>query len=237
MRKLFIHIPKNAGRTIHRSKEIRSKIVFNKAENIKDENRIGMTKTMKKYNEHVGSGMQHARWCDIKPSITSHHPAFAIIRNPWAKVVSRYTYQQRVVSRRNKKILGKGYESKTFEDFLEERYQWGNIPYYWHRAIRNWYPQKDHVVDEKGNLKCDILRMEFFDDEIVRYLNLKKVPEKRNVSNGTIINNEIVNRKSYKDFYNKKTIQIIADWYKEDIDFFGFDFDTSATKNIWARRV
>ena len=26
---------------------------------------------------------------------------------------------------------------------------------------------------------------------------------------------------------------IVADWYKEDIDFFGFSFDGGATKNIW----
>jgi len=38
---------------------------------------------------------------------------------------------------------------------------------------------------------------------------------------------------SYKDLYTPETKQIIGDWYKEDIDFFGFDFDTGATKNIW----
>ena len=36
---------------------------------------------------------------------------------------------------------------------------------------------------------------------------------------------------NYKDLYTKNTIQLIADWYKKDIDYWGFDFDTPATKN------
>ena len=30
----------------------------------------------------------------------------------------------------------------------------------------------------------------------------------------------------------KKTIQIIADWYKKDIDYWGFDFDTSRNTEL-----
>jgi hypothetical protein len=42
---------------------------------------------------------------------------------------------------------------------------------------------------------------------------------------------------SYKDLYTDKTIQIIADWYKKDIDHWGYDFDSSATKNYWAENI
>lgn len=28
-------------------------------------------------------------------------------------------------------------------------------------------------------------------------------------------------------------IQIVADWYQKDIDYWGFDFDSSATKNYY----
>ena len=36
-----------------------------------------------------------------------------------------------------------------------------------------------------------------------------------------------------KDYYTEKTIQIVADWYQKDIDYWGFDFDSSATKNYY----
>ena len=44
---------------------------------------------------------------------------------------------------------------------------------------------------------------------------------------------KIINRIDYRDFYNDTTKQIVSDWFKEDIDFFGFTFEGSATKNIW----
>lgn len=44
-----------------------------------------------------------------------------------------------------------------------------------------------------------------------------------------------LNQGIYQDIYTKETIQIVADWYKEDIDFFGFDFDGAATKNTWSK--
>ena len=228
--KLFIHVPKNGGRTLQRSKEVRAKVIPNSAESIKTEHHKAMAKVMKQYGEHVGSGMQHARWRDIKPEISSNRPAFAIIRNPWSKVVSRYTFNERIVRRRKK---SHNYHSMSFEEFLDERHEMITRPYFWHRAVRNWYQQKDHVVDEEGILRCDILRLEHFGSDVVKYLDLKKVPDIRNVSNGKIIDNKITDRKDYKEFYNDKTKQIIADWYKDDIEFFGFDFDTAATKNIW----
>ena len=40
-------------------------------------------------------------------------------------------------------------------------------------------------------------------------------------------------RVRYKNIYTPETIQIVADWYKEEIDYFGFDFDTSATRNYY----
>ena len=40
-------------------------------------------------------------------------------------------------------------------------------------------------------------------------------------------------RKDYKKLYNNKTINIVADWYKKDNNYWGFDFDTGAQKNTW----
>ena len=75
------------------------------------------------------------------------------------------------------------------------------------------------------NLKADILSFENYEEDTNKYFKLnQKIPE-RNVSNKS--------KKDYRDFYTKQTIQIIADWYKKDIDYFGFDFDTGATKSLW----
>ena len=42
-----------------------------------------------------------------------------------------------------------------------------------------------------------------------------------------------LNEGTYMDLYDDRTIQIVADWYKADIDMWGYDFDTGAQRNYW----
>ena len=229
MRKIFIHIPKNAGVTIRKIEPIKRSLIKGIPENhISAEYTAAVAATMKKYGEH--HGFEHARWRDFRKDLRDNFTAFAVIRNPWSRTVSRYTFNQRQVA---KGKAAPSYKLHTFESFLEERHDWGDIPYFWHRAVRNWYPQKDHVTDTEGNLRCDCIRVEHFNEDMVKYFSLKQEPTVKHVSNGRIENNRIVDKKDYREFYNDRTIQIVADWYKDDIDFFGFDFDTTATKNIY----
>jgi hypothetical protein len=55
-----------------------------------------------------------------------------------------------------------------------------------------------------------------------------KVPQMSRARNVTALNEG-----TYMDVYTDKTIQIVADWYKADIDMFGYDFDSGAKKNYW----
>lgn len=229
-RRIFIHIPKNGGMTIRRAPQLRNRIIIagrkhHKSEEYSD----AVLNTMNKYGQH--HGYEHARWRDVAPELTANHSAFAIIRNPWSKVVSRYTFAV-LLAQRGTISLPQHY---TIEQFLEERHTWGNVPYFWHRAILGWYPQYQHVTDEEGNLRCDILRMEYFTEDTMKYFNLKGPLEIRNVSNGDRVddNKQLTNKKDYREFFNDTTREIVADWYKDDIEFFGFTFDGPATKNIW----
>jgi hypothetical protein len=167
-------------------------------------------------------GIEHARWRDLDPSYTARHPAFAVVRNPWDRVVSRYFFAKKVIEVEGKE--NKDYaDVSSFEAFLEERHKWGNQPYMWHRAIRGWYPAFDYVTDEQENIRCDIIRFEKLNGELCRYFGLLSMTRARNVTG--------LNTGTYRDLYNDKTRQIVADWYKKDIDTWGFDFDTSATRN------
>ena len=47
------------------------------------------------------------------------------------------------------------------------------------------------------------------------------------------LNVTALNSGTYRDIYTNETIQIIADWYKKDIETWGYDFDTGPTKNYW----
>ena len=217
---MFIHIPKNAGVAMYRAPALRHRII--RAERFFHKSRAytrDVAEMMQKRGEH--HGFQHARWRDLHPKVQARLKAVALVRNPWARVVSRYRFARTAIEN------GKSppdYIADTFEGFLEERHKYGNLPFYWHRAIRGWYPQADYVTDEAGTLRADVLRVEQMDSDVVRYFGLDAPIARRNASIGP--------KRSYRDYYTPETIQIVADWYAADIELFGFDFDTAATRNV-----
>ena len=227
--KLFIHIPKNAGLTIRRSDALRGKIILATPKVHKSEEYSqAVLNTMNANGDH--HGFEHARWRDLSKQYTLYHDCVAVIRNPWDRVVSRYFFARKTtfVEKKADAPIGK-YKLDSFEHFLEEREQWGNMEYMWHRAIRGWYPAHDYVTDEMGNIQCDIMRFENLNQDLCMYFKIPSMTRARNVTG--------LNKGSYKDLYNEKTIQIVADWYKDDIETWGFDFDTGATKNYWSENA
>ena len=40
---------------------------------------------------------------------------------------------------------------------------------------------------------------------------------------------------NYKSFYNKYSREMVANHFIKDIEHFGFDFETEATRNFWEK--
>jgi len=221
--KLFIHIPKNGGLTIRKSPLLVGQIILANPQNHKSPKYTSdLHKVMAATKDHAGN--EHARWRDVRQDITSNLTSFAIIRNPWDRVVSRYFFAKKVME--VEKVVPTSYaDVSSFEAFLEERHKWGDKEFMWHRAVRGWYPAVDHVTDEYGKLRCDMLSFENYNQDVCDYFGLDKMSKARNV---TALNNG-----SYQDVYTPKTIQTVADWYKADIDMFGYDFGSGPMKNTW----
>lgn len=221
----LLHIPKNGGMTIRRSPLIKIQAATANT-HISEEYTNNLLKKMKETNDHPG--IEHARWRDINPYLwKGHFRPFAIIRNPWDRVVSRYFFAKKVIEV-EKKVPPSYANVSSFEAFLDERHKWGNEPYMWHRAVRGWYPAFDHVSDPKTDKiasNVDILRFESYNEDFRAYFKVLQEPQKRNVT--------ALNKGSYKDIYTPETIQIVADWYQKDIDTWGYDFDSGPKRNTW----
>lgn len=221
--KVFIHIPKNAGMTIRRSPVLAGKFIpADTSVHKSAEYSKAVLDKMNSTKDHPG--YEHARWRDCKNGIVSAHGAFAVVRNPWDRVVSRYFFAKKVIEV-EKKVDASYADVSSFEAFLEERHKWGNEEYMWHRAVRGWYPAFDHVSDKNGDIKCDIIRFENINEDLCSYFKVPEMSRARNVT--------ALNKGTYKDLYTPQTIQIIADWYQKDIDTWGYDFDTGPTRNYW----
>lgn len=217
---LLIHIPKNGGMTIRNNRELYGRIVAGERLFLKNRAYVrGLESTMKAHGMH--HGLAHGRLRDYRPAVLDRLQPVAILRNPWSRVVSRFTYS---VARDS---LPPDHLSSitAFERFLDERHEWGGKPYFWHRAIKGWYPATDYVTDTDGNIGADILRLEHLTQESFQYFGLETPPTRKNSSP--------TGKLGYREYYTPKTIQIVADWYKIDIDTFGFDFDSSATRNYF----
>jgi hypothetical protein len=215
---LFVHIPKNGGMSLRLTGELHGRLIEGERLFLKDLAYVRELKSIMKSNG-FHHGIQHARLRDYRPSVVARLQPVAIIRNPWSRVVSRFTFDKKILESKG------GDVSQSFEQFLEERFVWGNRPFFWHRAIKGWYPAADYVVDENGKLGCDILRTEHLSTEAQSYFGLSAAVGQRNRSGS--------GEGDYRSFYTPQTIQIVADWYKADIDMFGFDFDTPARRNYF----
>ena len=221
MYKLFIHIPKNAGMTIRRSPMLNNRIMLAGSNIHKSpEYSQAVLDKMNSLGDH--HGFEHARWRDVHPSVRDRNNAFAVVRNPWDRVVSRYFFAKKVIEV-EKKVSPEYADVSSFEAFLEERHKWGAEKYMWHRAVRGWYPAHDHVSDDSGRVRCDIIRFENLNADLCRYFNLTEMSKARNVT--------AVNKGTYRDIYNDNTIQIVADWYEKDIKHWGYDFNSGPTRN------
>ena len=211
-KRLFIHIPKNGGMSIRRGIPDRI-LTARRGRHVSMEYTVDLDATMQAAGEH--HGFEHARWRDWRADLRMAHRAVAIVRNPWDRVVSRYTFAQ---------VAKDPSGDKTFSEFLEERHLYGGRQFYWHRAIRGWYQQVEYVLDEHGLCQMvDCLR--FGTDDYVKYF---KLPGRLPVRGASTKRNH-----DYRKYYGPKEFDIVKNLYQDDIIHFGFDFESGATRNIW----
>jgi hypothetical protein len=87
------------------------------------------------------------------------------------------------------------------------------------RVANDVHFQKDFVTDESGNLIVDFIgRFENLTEDfarVCRRIGISAQLPHRNKSG----------RGDYRGQYSDRTAQMIADAFRDDIEFFGYDFD------------
>ena len=196
---LFVHIPKTAGNSTH---------------------------------DYFGFENDTRKLCGrtLNTSVeVSHLPLFAInefydltgyfkfcfVRNPWDRAVSAFKFG---LKESPEKI--QLFEStENFQTFLE------SIKENWDRIMNNrpshWLC--NHFQPQSYYIKSDDLKMDF----IGRFENynedIKTLGEKFNIKKEIPHLNK-TDHEPYKNFYNKNTIKIIENLYKEDIETYNYKF-------------
>ena len=138
---------------------------------------------------------------------------FAFVRNPWDRAVSLYEY------RRMKNKTGIESNAISFGDWVQRVFGDDPDPSY-HNKTRPFLSQSDWLKDDEGAITLEFIgRFEHladdFDQVAERIAPGVRLP-RLNASR----------RRSHTDYYDARSRDTVARWFAEDIERFGYVFDT-----------
>ncbi len=143
---------------------------------------------------------------------------FTIVRNPWDRLVSAYFFLKKGgFNKRDKNWfddeLG---QYDNFEQFVTEWVNRENVLRYHH-----FRPQTDYMFDRYRKIFIDFVGFfENLEDDFEYIANQIGVSDRLPQKNAG-------EHKSYQDYYNEKTIEIVSKAYEDDINILGYNFDNS----------
>ena len=169
----------------------------------------------------------HYRYIDIADRIGRELNFFCVVRNPWSRTASRFAFAKQNAEKWHADDPRKIYiKDATFEDFVRDQ-KILPIPNHpgqpWMGPMNSWFNNLEWIRDEKENVVCDCLRLECINEDLSSYFREPIVLPHKNATKVQY---------DYRSIYTDELAEIIAVKFKEDIAYFGFSFDSAATKNI-----
>lgn len=132
---------------------------------------------------------------------------FTIVRNPWARVYSAYKNIMRDEIHMKKRGITSDLQ---FDDFVKNYAATDSLT----------VPAIEYLKNYKGHVDMDYIGR--FENLEIDFQNICKKIKITNISLPHKI--KAKNKEDYKDFYNKQTINLVNEIYKEDIKLFGYEF-------------
>lgn len=201
---IFVHIPKTGGSSIED--------VIWPLESDKVVENLWMGFIKPYYNKYQTGGLQHLTCKQIKThvgfEVFNSYYKFTVVRNPWEKAVSQFIYMKHV-RKDLRKFIGMT-KWTSFKKYLKLISKKEHV---------QWMKQVDFICEKNGKIMVDkVIRFENIEKEFELVRQHLGIPD---------IKLPWVNkskRKHYTEYYNKRTIQMVSNLYKEDIKAFNYTF-------------
>src|SRR5215472_10884404 len=197
---IFIHIPRTGGKSVQRFFETN-------------------------WQDH----MDISRYAEqLEPQTFASYYKFAVVRNPWDRLVSDYNFQKMKKAsqatrsllihdeRGNKRSFSKWLEAVLSDPFCCEPAQWGARV---SQGIHRWSPQVDWI-SINGKIAVDrVLRMENLQRDFAELCWILGLP-----SRDLPCYNWRCHR-HYSYYHDESTRRVVEQFYAKDIETFGYRFD------------
>jgi hypothetical protein len=141
---------------------------------------------------------------------------FTVVRNPWDKAVSGYTWWTT-----SKYPIFRNVKSKSLKDYL---------------LVQNGFEKFNHL-NNKATGRGDHFNTQYSFVEIngdcqmdciIKFENLQEdfniICDKIGIPQQKLPHKNKTNHKHYTEYYNEETKQIVAEKYAKDIEYFGYEF-------------
>lgn len=217
---LFIHIPKNAGKSMEvalglttpsESQHYAWRNPLNRlAKALQKATRDSKAKPRLWGIDDATIALQHLTYTEIElleylsKSELKKSTKVAVVRNPWDRVISSYRH------------MGKAYEDLA--SFIQH---WYDEPSKSHNELAHKRSQMDFIVDKRGKVVIDhLLRFENLGQDFSQLvealgLNAQKLGH---------IGNQNPQKTPYHEHYNPQTKQMVAERFAEEIEYFQYHY-------------
>jgi hypothetical protein len=203
---IFIHVDKAAGSSIERAllryahpkstSRLRRRLVW-----LGTVNRLGCLYRAVEFPEHIAA--RAVKRC-LPPAVYDAAFKFAFVRNPWDRLVSRYTYLLRSEGHHRHRFVKR---LKGFEEYLDWEIRRGKMF------------QHEYVTDASGKLIVDFVGyFERLNEDFARVCARLGVQV-------TLPHANVSSHRDYRTYYTPATRELVARHFQQDLELFGYEFD------------
>jgi hypothetical protein len=221
---IFVHIPKCGGTSIELA------LLKNEGIELTDDN-IELLTNKQKQEYSIGYAFQDTMAQHRKISqyevFNNKYFTFTFSRNPWARILSEYTYIKKNNGCRCNKSMMQYWPPEldfwspeldfndkfpTFNDFVKN----DGIKCGWrgHNSL-----QIDYVLNSNKNKGIDFIgKLENIQEDF------NSICDKIGIPKQTLPQINATNHRHYTEYYDDETRKIVAEKYAKDIEYFGYEF-------------
>ena len=136
---------------------------------------------------------------------------FTLVRNPWDKVVSHYEYRLK----RNKTEVAS--RNILFPEWVKKTYGQDKDSFYYNNP-KSFQPQVEWLKDDEDKISVDFVgKFESINEDFNQIKSVIGLDAELPHLNAS-------KRAGYQTYYDDETREIVAHWFREDIEVFGYDF-------------